>query len=88
MWYAAVVPTVLRIDGLLVKIYPNDHRPEHVHVIGAGKEAQYFLNVPDGPPTLRKNLRFSGKELNRIQAGLTTHLPALCTAWKEIHGNH
>jgi hypothetical protein len=30
------MPTVLRIGGLRVLIYPNDHPPAHVHVLGAG----------------------------------------------------
>jgi hypothetical protein len=82
------VPTVLRIDGLLVVIYPNDHRPAHVHVIGAGKEALFFLNCPNGPPQLRENFRFSRSELNRIQEKLAPHATQLCAAWKEIHGHH
>lgn len=28
------MPTVARIGSLRVMIYPNDHRPAHVHVIG------------------------------------------------------
>ena len=36
------MPTVLRIGGLRVVIYPNDHRPAHVHVIGDG-EAVFIL---------------------------------------------
>ena len=28
--------TVLRIDGLRVVIYPNDHPPAHVHILGPG----------------------------------------------------
>jgi hypothetical protein len=42
------MPTVLRIGGLRVAIYPNDHRPAHVHVVGDG-EAVFLLNRPDGP---------------------------------------
>jgi len=30
------MPTVLRAGGLRVVIYPNDHPPAHVHVIGPG----------------------------------------------------
>ena len=33
------MPTVLIIGGWRVVIYPNDHRPAHVHVIGGGCEA-------------------------------------------------
>jgi hypothetical protein len=31
-----------------VAIYPNDHRPAHVHVIGGGGEAVFILNCPGG----------------------------------------
>jgi hypothetical protein len=30
------MPTVLRVGGLRVVIYPNDHPPAHVHVLGPG----------------------------------------------------
>lgn len=48
------MPTVLRLGALRVVIYPNDHRPAHVHVLGAGGEAVFVLNCPDGPPELRE----------------------------------
>lgn len=49
------MPTVLRLDGLRVAIYPNDHRPAHVHVLGPGSEAVFVLNCPEGPPELRES---------------------------------
>jgi hypothetical protein len=52
------MPTVDDIDGLRVVIYPNDHRPAHVHVIGNGCEAVFKLNCPEGPPELLRELRF------------------------------
>src|SRR5437762_12280376 len=64
--HSILVPTVLRFDGLRVVIYPNDHRPAHVHVIGAGGEAVFFLSCPGGPPELRESHRFSVREANRI----------------------
>jgi hypothetical protein len=30
------MPTVLRSGALRVVIYPNDHSPTHVHVLGPG----------------------------------------------------
>lgn len=80
------MPTVLRFDGLRVVIYPNDHRPAHVHVIGRGREAVFRLNRPGGLAELRENYRFSRRELARIQKVLTEHLEELCQAWEEIHG--
>jgi hypothetical protein len=82
------VPTVLRIDGLTVVIYPADHRPAHVHIKGAGKEALFYLNCPEGPASLRSYYRFTLRELTRIEEKLTPHLDELCKAWKEIHDHH
>jgi uncharacterized protein DUF4160 len=80
------MPTVLRFDGLRVVIYPNDHRPAHVHVIGKGREALFNLNCPAGPVELRENYRFSSREVSRIETELTKHLRELCRKWEEIHG--
>ena len=49
------MPTVLRFDGLRAVVYPNDHRPAHVHVIGRGCEAVFDLNCLAGPVELREN---------------------------------
>ncbi|WP_211455400.1 DUF4160 domain-containing protein [Collimonas antrihumi] len=80
------MPTVLAIFGLRVTIYPNDHRPAHVHVIGQGCEAMFSLHCPDGPSELRENYGFSHKELNKIASGLNAGLTALCDKWSQIHG--
>ena len=80
------MPTVDTIDGLRVVIYPNDHRPAHVHVIGSGCEAVFKLNCPDGPPVLRENYGFAASKLSRITAGLASRLTSLCAEWSRIHG--
>lgn len=82
------MPTVARFEGLRVAIYPNDHRPAHVHVVGRGCMAVFELNCPQGPVKLRANYGFSRRELSRIEVALQDHLPALCRAWEEIHGQH
>jgi hypothetical protein len=41
--------TVIRIDGLRVAIYPNDHRPAHVHVIGPRKRGCVCPELPERP---------------------------------------
>ncbi|MGO8815528.1 MAG: DUF4160 domain-containing protein [Terriglobia bacterium] len=80
------MPTIFRFDGLRVVIYPNDHRPAHVHVIGSGREAVFNLNCPAGPVELRENYGFSRRESTPLPAVLTEHLEELCPAWEEIHG--
>ncbi|MCP5419717.1 MAG: DUF4160 domain-containing protein [Gammaproteobacteria bacterium] len=81
------MPTVLRFGGFRVVIYPNDHRPAHVHVIGAGCEAVFNLHCPDGPPELRENYGFSRSEVARLKASLVGELTALCDEWGNIHGD-
>ena len=81
------MPTVLRIEGLRVVVYPNDHRPAHMHVIGRGCEALFNLSCPAGPVELRENYGFSRREIARIHSALAGHLAELCAAWERIHGN-
>jgi hypothetical protein len=80
------MPTVLRFGGFRITIYPNDHRPEHVHVIGGGCEAVFELNCPAGPVDLRENYGFSRRDVARIQGALLENLIELCGAWESIHG--
>jgi len=85
VWVYAIMPTIDKIDGLRVVIYPNDHRPAHVHVIG-DCEAVFKLNCPAGPPELRENYGFAASRLARIQAALTARVTHLCAEWRRIHG--
>ncbi len=82
------MPTVITIFGLRVVIYPNDHRPAHVHVIGNGCAAVFNLHCPKGPPELRVNYGFSQKDLTRIGEALAAELSVLCKAWRQVHGNY
>jgi Domain of unknown function (DUF4160) len=80
------MPTVLRFARLRVAIYPNDHRPAHVHVIGKGCEAVFNLRCPDGPVELRENYGFNLRDLNRIEAALDGEVAAMCQEWERLHG--
>lgn len=64
----------------------KDHWPAHVHVVGQGDSAIFYLNCPAGPLSLRANFGFSDRQLRDIQAKLLDHAAELCTAWEEIHG--
>ena len=81
------MPTIKRIGGLRVVIYPNDHRPAHVHVIGNGCEVVFKLHCPDGPAELRENFGFSAQDLGTIWAALMSDLAYLCNEWRKVHGN-
>lgn len=82
------MPNILKLDGLIVVIFLNDHRPAHVHVIGNGCESVFKLHCPAGPPELRENYRFKERELNRIHAALIENLAHLCREWRRFHGTY
>jgi hypothetical protein len=79
------VPTVLRFSGLRVLIYPRDHRPAHVHVVGGGRAAVLNLRCPSGPPELRENYGFGRADIARIAGTLAGSLSTLCLEWERIH---
>ena len=80
------MPTIVRFAGYRVVIYPNDHRPEHVHVIGKGVEAVFDLNCPNGEIELRENYGARRKQIAQIRRQLEPLQDRLCVAWEEIHG--
>lgn len=82
------MPTILRFDGLRVVIYPNDHRPAHVHVKGAQGEAVFILHCPEGPPELRESFGFSRPEVGRIKGVVSGELRALCAEWRKFHADY
>ncbi len=80
------MPTVLRFGAYRAVIYPNDHLPAHVHVIGQGHEAVFELDCPAGPATLRENYGFALRDVTKIEAVLNEKVAPLCEAWRGIHG--
>lgn len=82
------MPTILRLDSLRVVIYPNDHRPAHVHVIGPDGEAVFFLNCPGGPPELRESFGFRLADVNRMLGELAAVLAQLCNEWSKLHEHY
>ena len=86
MGFIAIMPTVLTIFGLRVVIYPNDHRPAHVHVIGKGCEAVFDLRCSAGAvPHLRENYGFPRRDVEKILGALAENQAKLCKAWGDIH---
>jgi hypothetical protein len=79
------MPTVLRLDGLRVVIYPNDHAPAHVHVMGDDCEARFTIG--EAEVALLENYGFPARTVARIKAGLAEHHSALLAAWRQIHGD-
>jgi len=82
------MPVVYRYDGLRVVIYPNDHRPAHVHVKGSEGEAVFILHCPNGPPSLRESFGLNRRDLGLIIDEVARVLAILCAEWSAIHGRH
>lgn len=81
------MPTVLRLGSLRVVIYPNDHRPAHVHVIGNGHEAVFVLHRREHSAALRENYGFAKRDLARIRRRVIANFDLLLDAWERIHGD-
>ncbi len=82
------MPTIMRIGAVRVVIWPNDHRPAHVHVKSSDGEAVFYLRRPKGPPELRESFGFRLAELNIMADALMANLAALCGEWEKIHGDY
>ena len=76
------MPTVLRIDGLRVVIYPNDHPPAHVHVLGPGWVVVINLILPE----IREAIGCDEREARRVLRLIADHQVALMDAWRRFHG--
>jgi hypothetical protein len=80
------MPTVLRHAGFRFVIFPADHRPVHVHIVGHGGEAVFNLRCPKGPPELRETYGLSKSDIADLRKVVARRLQMLCEAWESIHG--
>jgi hypothetical protein len=76
------VPVVLRIEGLRVVIYPNDHPPAHVHVLGPG----WVVVINLAGPELREAIGCDEREARRVLRLIAGRTVALMDAWRRFHG--
>lgn len=82
------MPNVLPpLKGWRVVIYTNDHRPPHVHVIGAGEHARFELLCDLAQVHLLSNIGYGIGQLKQIERYLLHHIAHLCNQWGTIHGH-
>ncbi len=82
------MPSVLPpFKGWRIVIYPNDHRPPHVHVVGPVEHARFELLCDLAQARLMSNVGFSLSQLRQIAAYLSKHVGHLCDEWGRIHGH-
>jgi hypothetical protein len=78
------MPQVLVQNGFRVMIYPNDHRPAHVHVYKSGLVV-IRLNNRRTPPSIREVVGMSRKDTRDALLLVTEHKEALVKEWRKIH---
>ena len=82
------MPTVFRTrNGWRVVIYPNDHRPPHVHVVDGDRSARFELLCALGEVALMSTIGFSQSEVSRVATELQAKIGLLCNAWEEVRGD-
>lgn len=72
-------PTILRTKNYRVVIYPRDHNPPHVHVIGPGAEAKFTLDDLE----CVYSRGFSPKALSWLEKYLAEKKKQLMEVWDE-----
>ena len=68
------MPTILRHNGWRVVIYPNDHRPPHVHVVGINEHARFELLCDLGMVKLMSNIGLTYAQVQVLVAYLSKHV--------------
>jgi len=80
--YDTCMPTVLRVDGRRVVIYPNDHPPAHVHVLGPGWVVVISLIELE----VREVVGCDQREARHALRLVACHRETLMNTWRRFHG--
>lgn len=80
------MPTVVRVDGFQVRIFPNDHPPTHVHVYKAGTAVVLELGTGGDEPSIRSVAGMSDADVVKAFWIVEARQEFLWTKWEELHG--
>ena len=74
------MPTVLRVGPCWFRFFASDRpEPPHVHALGAGAEAKFWLQ----PVRLERSRRFNRRQLRELERIIIEHEETLLEAWHE-----
>ena len=77
------MPTILFIDGRRFVVYPNDHPPAHVHVVGPGWVVVVDIQVF----AVREVIgACRGHEARQVLRLARENAQALWEGWRRFHG--
>ncbi len=77
----------IKDKNLRLVIYPKDHNPPHVHVVGDDFEFRVSIQGVK-PHIIGDTFGVSLKDRRMGLWAVHQRLDALRALWKEIHGNH
>jgi hypothetical protein len=77
------MPTILRVQGFRIMIFPNDHAPAHVHVFKGGATFQVDLKTFT---TSNEKGNLSDRDLKLAKLLVRKHSEILREEWERIHG--
>ncbi len=80
------MPTVLRVDGFQVRIFPNDHPPAHVHVFKGGAAIVIELGTASRPPRIREISGMTRPDAVKAVTLVEEQQILLRRKWEELHG--
>jgi hypothetical protein len=78
------MPEIFRAVGCVFSIFPDDHDPPHVHVIGPGWRMKVALSDP--PDLVLVEGKVTKQEARKTLRLTREHLSQLIESWESIHG--
>lgn len=72
-------PAIYKTGNLQIRVYPKDHNPPHVHVVGPEAEAKFKLDNLE----CFYSKGFSRRSLKRIEDYLRERKQTLMEAWND-----
>ena len=76
------MPVIFRIGTLKFYVYPQDHRPAHVHVVAVEAEAKFDISTGE----CISNYGFNQKSIKELSQKVIKNQEELIEAWKEFEG--
>ena len=81
------MPTLFQVGSYRVVVFFNDHRPPHVHVLGAEGRAKFELGATPNDVALVENAGISAAKLRQIAAAIIDRHQECLENWERHHGN-
>ena len=80
------MPTLLLVGGYRIVVYPNDHGPAHLHVVGDG-HAKFLIGSAPDDVRLFEQEGISARDLRRIAEAIIDRHRECLAGWRNYHGD-